>query len=75
MTNRIMTSLRRGRLWRIRPDTRCPLLAEPRAGGRTLELLVSEVTGRALEESGEFLRVRTQGNHAGYLHRDCVEWV
>ncbi len=65
----------RERLFRVRPNTQCPLLAEPRDDARRLELLVWGVTGRVLEEHGRFLRVLTQGAWKGYLARECVEWV
>lgn len=65
----------RGRLWRIRPDIRCPLLAEPRADARPLEHLVMGVTGRALEDRGEYLRVLTQGGVEGYLARANLDWI
>ncbi len=69
-----MPSLR-GRLWRIRPDTACPLLAEPAEAARPLELLVTGSTGRVLEDRGDYLRVRTQAGWEGYLARAHVDFV
>ncbi len=65
----------RARLWRIRPDTRTPLLADPRADARPLEQLVSRVTGRALEERGDYVHVVTQGGVEGYVAREDLDWV
>jgi hypothetical protein len=65
----------RGRLWRIRPNTRCPLLAEPHADARPLEQLVTGATGRAREERGGYVRVVTQGGVEGYVARQYLDWV
>jgi len=69
-----MTSLR-GRLWRIGPNTVCPLLAEPTEAGRRLETLVTGVTGRILEDRGDYVRVKTQAGWEGYLARKHVQLV